>query len=133
MLHIISPSWRFTMHISILKVLRSPDMRKFVLFCLIQYYHDWFANELMVCVCPTQTFCRAQSVAHLKWSRFTRLLFFFIGSLKSGNVPLNLIYSAHCTFKHYTFIGLDYLEMSLTYSQCPSAFSDLFIRSVPEV
>lgn len=41
------------MQISILKVLRSPDMRKFVLFCLIQYYHDWFANELMVCVSNT--------------------------------------------------------------------------------
>jgi len=28
MLHIISPSWRFTMHISILKVLRSPILGK---------------------------------------------------------------------------------------------------------
>lgn len=53
-----------TTQITILKVLRSSYLRKLVLFCLTQYYSNWFVSELRVslCVCPKlNTFCRADS------------------------------------------------------------------------
>lgn len=64
------------MQMSILNILRNPDMRKLALFCLIQYYSNWFGNKLMGYLQHLSLLhSTLKIVANLRWSRFIRLLF----------------------------------------------------------
>lgn len=121
-----------TVQIRISGVLRSPYLRKLVLFCSTQYYSNGFVNELMVCVPSTYTFCSRAHPRCGQWKGMKISRSFFSHSaklLKDLECSFEFDLFAHCTFKLHIWAWLSENVVNL-FSE---SFSGLFIRSVPEV